>query len=236
MTYSARVIALCAGLFLGACTGDSAVEPPLGGGQRNQPGNCATGALNDAWRNARLSGNRTQPVRCPYTVDLVDQAIVFSADLFGPKETTRSDGFATLWPIRSTLDGWVVVNTQTKPWRDDPNVTTNRMLTFTGNYIAAHYPLGGPGPWSHDSGTVEVPYTNYGPAHAFITLSGSARMTPGYLVTPSRVLVQTAATFRAVLTSTQTRTSIRGASTAPNWPTLTTRFCRQVSRRRAITA
>lgn len=184
-------------LCLPACVGDSVTEVGKGGGMRNQPGSCSTGPLNNAWTNARLSGNRTQPVKCPYQVDVTNQNIVFSASLYGPKETNSVNGYATLWPIKSTLDGWVVVASQNRNWRDDPNLSTGRTLEFTGSYQAAHYPPGGPGPWSHDSGTVDVFFTSYGTASAYITLSGSARVSPGYLVVPTNVVAQTPADFRA---------------------------------------
>jgi hypothetical protein len=184
-------------LILSACVGDAITEPPKGGGIRNQPGSCSTGALNTVWTNARLNGNRTEPVKCPYQVDYTNQIIVFSASLYGPKQTTDPNGSATLNPIKSNLDGVVVVATQSRYWHDDPNLSTGRTLEFTGDYWAAHYPAGGPGPWSHDSGTVDVFQTYYGTGSAYITLSGSARVSPGYLVVPPSVIAQAPADFRA---------------------------------------
>lgn len=148
-------MAIAACVAFAACNGDSVVRPPMGGGQRNQPGSCAVGTLDAAWRNAQIKGEITQPVKCPYTVDIPNQNITFSADIKGPKETVYAGSGAELGPVYSTIDPGVIVMGQLSAyWQDDPNVSTNRTLTFTGNYQAGHYPVGGPGPWSHDSGTV----------------------------------------------------------------------------------
>lgn len=201
MKYAEQILTMSACVALSACVGDAGVtEPPMGGGQRNQPGSCLTNKLNEAWKNAQLFGQRTQPVKCPYTVDVPNQNIVFSADLKGPKQTIYAGSGAELGPIYSTLEPYPVAVVQRIPayWQDDPNVTSNRTLTFNGNYQSAHYPPGGPGPWSHDSGTVLVDQTTYGPATAFVTMSGSARLTPGYMVLPYAPINQTFADFRAV--------------------------------------
>jgi len=185
-------------LLLSACVGDSVVQPPTQGGLRNQPGSCVTGALNTAWGSARLSGQRTRPVKCPYQVDYVNQTITLAAELFGPKATTSLNGSATLGPIRSNLDFFTVAPSQWQYWGDDPNNTDGRRLVFTVNYLAGHYPGGGPGPWSHDSGTVIVDGTTYGQAQAYITLSGSALTAPGYLIAPYSTIAGYQYQFRAV--------------------------------------
>jgi hypothetical protein len=214
--------------LLCACVGDSVVQPPKGGGVRNQPGSCATGALNSAWTNARLSGNRTLPVKCPYQVSYVNQGITLGAELFGPKETTSLNGSATLGPVRSTLDNWTVAASQSQYWGDDPNNSSGRRLVFNVNYQGGHIPAGGPGPWSHDSGTVIVDGTVYGQAHAYLTLSGSALTAPGYLVVPGQVVAGIPSQLRAV-TDVDTNSytfswNVDGTGVAYNDARLTTTF------------
>lgn len=214
------VLTLSAGmtLLLVACLGDSISQIGKGGGIANSPGACATGPLNSAWTNTRLSGNRTLPVKCPYKVDVVGQSIALAAEVFGPKATTSINGFGTLGPVRSTLAFFSVAPSVSAYWQDDQNNVDGRRMTFYTNYQAGYYPAGGPGPWSHDSGTVTVDNTTYGQAQAYITLSGRADAAPGYIVVPSAIVAGNAALFRAV-TSVDTSAyafswSVDGASVA----------------------
>lgn len=193
LVYSASVA-----LYLSACNGDSVTRYPSRGGLRNQPGNCVIGKLNDAWSSARLSGQQTLPVKCPYQVTVENQSITFAAELFGPKATTSLNGSATLGPVRSTLEFFTVIPSQTQYWGDDPNNSDGRRLVFTANYLAGHIPAGGPGPYAHDSGTVIVDGTYYGQAQAFVTTSGSAEVAPGYLIVPSSIIAGDPYPFRAV--------------------------------------
>lgn len=96
------IVAVCG--VLSACVGDSVTEVGKGGGLHNSPGSCTTGKLNNAWSQAQLSGQRTQPVNCPYTVDVPNENIVFSADLKGPKQTIYAGSGAELGPIYSQLN------------------------------------------------------------------------------------------------------------------------------------
>ena len=166
----------------------------------NSPGKCSIGAASAAWVNARLSGNRTLPVDCPYKVNVVNQFINFAADLFGPKSTNSQYGpGGVLGPIISLLDNTSVMPSVGAYWSQDPAVSTGLVMIFSsGSYAAGHYPAGGPGPWSNDSGRVQVFGATTGIALAFVQLSGRATVAPGYLVVPSEVVAMVATPFRAV--------------------------------------
>jgi hypothetical protein len=181
--------------FLLVACGDIGVG--LGGGARNNPYTCSIGQLNDAWHSARITGDRVQPARCPYQVEVPNQFTAFAANVFAPQETVNATGWAELQNIHSTFDNVVLVPYTYAYWELDPNVSTGLIATLTGNYQAAHYPAG-QGPWSHDSGVVDVPITNYGQASAFITLSGSAEANPVIVAQPARIVAQAPATFRAI--------------------------------------
>jgi hypothetical protein len=187
-------------VFLAACNpGDIVVRDPSKGGLHNQPGNCVVGPASSAWTNARLSGTQVLPEKCPYNVTTVNERIPLSVDLFGPKSTTYASGFGTLWPVVSTLgDNFVAASSQSVYWQDDMNDPDGRILTFNVWYNAGHYPVGGPGPWSQDSGKVTVDFAVFGVAEAFFRTSGSANVTPGYLMAPAAPVAGNATTFRAI--------------------------------------
>ena len=189
------VPALALSGLLNACVGDSVTVPPSGGGQRNQPYGCSVGALTNSWTQARLNGNRDLPERCPFLVD-APTTVDFAASLYGPKETTPASGGATLNGIRSVYDQHTVVGSQNRYWFDDPNVSTGRTLQFTGGYFAGYFVPGGQQPWSHDSGSVTAD-THYGPAEAFITMSGAARVFGGDLLVSGNAATGALAAFRA---------------------------------------
>jgi hypothetical protein len=178
------------------CVGDNAVSPGKGGGVKNNPGSCVIGPADNVWGPVHLSGDRTQPSKCPYKVDYQNQRIEFVANLYGPSDLVYRDGSATLGPIKSTQDGFTVLPSQPQYWSDDPAVYGGLTLQFTGGYIAAHYV--GVGPWATDSGPVVVDRTNRGPATAFLTLTGTSYTSNPYVATNGGIYVQAPTTLRAV--------------------------------------
>lgn len=167
----ARCVALVTTILSAACNGETGISTGTGGGHRNQPSSCATGPIDNPWRNARLTGDRTLPVKCPFHVQ-APQNIDFAANVYGPKATTTLNGDVTLNPIQSVYDGLTVVSSTWRDWSDDPNNSDGRMVQLTGLYLAGHArPDLYQAPWSHDSGTVTVTGTLYGTANAWITMS-----------------------------------------------------------------
>lgn len=192
----ASQLALAAAVMTAACVGDAAVITGKGGGQHNTPYNCATGALDNAWRNARLSGDQTDPP-CPYHVYMTED-VNFAGNVYGPKATTSLGGDVTLNTIRSVYDGVPVVSSMWQDWGDDPNNSDGRMVQFRSSYTAGYVrPDLGEAPWSHDSGTVTVTATSYGTANAYIAMTGSNDAFANLIVGPGGAAVGQAVPFRA---------------------------------------
>ncbi|MHB0949017.1 MAG: hypothetical protein ACYC4J_08155 [Gemmatimonadaceae bacterium] len=191
----ARGALLVIGATLLACNGDSITQYPSRGGYSNQPGTCSVGPANDAWRNARLTGNREQPVKCPYTV-VMPTDIPFTASAYGPKEMTNPNSSGTLGPVYSLISNQIVMSSVSAYWHDDPLVSSNREMTFNQQYFAGSL-APGVGPWTHDSGSVVIDGTVYGSARAYVTLSGSVQSFAGSVLPPSRVIAGQALAFQA---------------------------------------
>lgn len=121
-----------------------------------------------------MSGQRDLPKKCPFLVDYAYN-VDFAATLYGPKETTPSSGGAYLDGVWSLYDHFPVVPNQFRYYSDDPFVSSNRTLQFVGFYLAGYVLPWLEYPWSHDSGTVTAD-SYYGPAKAFITMSGGNRV------------------------------------------------------------
>lgn len=187
---------LAGALFVAACLGDVATVTGRRGGQHNTPYPCSTGALNNAWIQARLGGGQQEPP-CPYHV-LQTSNVAFAAYVFGPKATTSLNGDVELGPVNSVYDGLQVVPWMPRYWQDDPNASDNRLVQFNGYYLAGYTrPDLGQAPWSHDSGTVIATGTNYGTATAFLTMSGSDDATANLVVVPGGAAVGELVLLRA---------------------------------------
>lgn len=158
-----------------------------------------SGVVNDAFRSAQISGSRTQPALCPYQVYYPDQVITFAAEMHAPDDAKPYGGylFAYLNPIRSLIDGYIVVLSQTQYWDRDPVITSNWTTHFSGPYTAAHYAANIEGPWSHDSGTVST-NTRFGNAEGYITMSGSSLAHPGFAIAQTGRLVNQSVVIRVV--------------------------------------
>jgi hypothetical protein len=179
---------------LGCQPGDFISSPGAGFGIDSNPYGCNIGPLNQPWISARLLGNRTQPLKCPFKF-IGAGTIAIAADLTGPKSTIDPNGYATLGPVNSVCDGLQVMAYQDRVWMQDPNVSNGWIAQFNQAYVPGYFNAGH-GPWSHDSGTVTVIQTNYGQAKAFFTLSSGNQSFTGDLVLPTQVLAGAAATVR----------------------------------------